>query len=384
MRVVYVIPGMHGGGGAERSLAATLPFLAHDIHADIVTWTGRDDLRAEVETVGATITDLGSVGRVATVRALRDFIQDVGPDIVHTTLIDADVVGRTAAAASRVPVVSSLVNVNHGLDVLRSGAGPLSRRVQAWSADALTARLVVRFHALTDHVASVMSRRLLIPSDRIEVIPRGRDPVRLGMRSPDRRAAARAAHGVRDDQFLVCAAARHERQKGLDVLLRSIPQVVALRPDATFIVGGRHGNQTSELEALVAELGIADAVRFIGQRDDVADLMCAADAWCVPSRWEGFGGILLEAMCLQVPIVASDVPAVREVAGDPPVAALVPPGDHAALARALVAIADDATAAAASARRARQRFLDEFSVDAVSTQMVAFYERALAESRWRH
>ena len=97
-------------------------------------------------------------------------------------------------------------------------------------------------------------------------------------------------------------------------------------PDVALMVAGRSGRLTLFLNAQIADLGITDAVRFLGVRTDVADLLCAADAFVCPSRWEGFGGALDEAMALRAPVVAFDIPAIREVLGDEMHAMIVRPG----------------------------------------------------------
>jgi glycosyltransferase involved in cell wall biosynthesis len=369
---------MRGAGGAERSLAAIAGDLCTDVDLHVITFTGRNQLGPELVSAGATLSDVGAGSRARIVRSLAQRISDLDADIVHTTLIDADVVGRVAAMVTRTPVVSSLVNVNH--DPRRSmGAGGRARRIAAWGADAASARCVVRFHALTEHVATTMSRRLLVPRRRIDVVPRGRSPTTLGRRSDDRRDRARNDLGVTGR--LVVAAARHEPNKGLDTLVRAISLLPSRCSDVTVAIAGREGTETERLRRLVDDLEVGDRVRWLGQRDDVAELMCAADVWCVPSRWEGLASILIEAMALEVPVVASAVPAIREVAGDPPVFRLVAPEDPVALAEGVADVLDDPDGAAERARRAYDRFLDRFTTRRVAEQMIGFYERALDASR---
>lgn len=381
MRVVYLIPGMSGSGGAERSLAAMAPFLVPAVDLHIVTWTGRDDLRSDIESAGGTVTNLYADSRTVLLREFRRFIARTRPDLVHTTLIDADVVGRPVAVSRLVPVVSSLVNINHGTSVMRTGAGRFDKRLLAWTADATTARSVVRFHALTEHVASIMSRRLVVPRSRIDVIPRGRDPQLLGRRTQARRRDARVSLGVDDDRPVIIAAARHEHQKGLDVLVRAVPLIAQRYPNLRVFVGGRDGQKTSELRALLRELALDGVVELLGQRSDVASLMCAADVWCVPSRWEGLGSILLEAMCMEVPVVASCVPAMKEIAGDPPVFTLVRPDDPHDLATGVLEVLSDPVSAEQRSSRARERFLSNYVAEDVAQRMVGFYERSLESSR---
>jgi len=100
----------------------------------------------------------------------------------------------------------------------------------------------------------------------------------------------------------------------------------------------------------------------------------------LPSRREGLPGAVVEAMAMQVPIVASDLPEVREVVDDS-TAILVPPESPERLARAIASVLRDRNGAASRAEAARQRFLEHFTVQNTARQMVEFYERALAAAR---
>jgi glycosyltransferase involved in cell wall biosynthesis len=374
VRILYLIDSL-AAGGAERSLAALAPAYAQrDLRLTVGYLHERPGVRAELEAAGATARPLeGPWGMAGAVRRARGLVAATRPDLVHTTLFEADLVGR--AAAGRVPVVTSLVNDAYG--ATQAGAPGLARWKlgAARLLDAASARRVVRFHAISGHVAELMAARLRLPRERIEVVPRGRDPVALGTRSAARREAARAALGVEPGAPLLLAAARHEHQKGLDVLLAAFPAVTEAAPGARLAIAGRDGNQTPRLRAAAERSGRGGAVRLLGARGDVAELLCAADVFVVPSRWEGFGSVLLEAMALEAPIVASDLAAVREVVGDD--ALLVPPDRPDALAAAVAAVLADPDGAARRAARARERFLATFTIDRVADAMAGFYRRAL-------
>lgn len=378
MHVLYVIDSL-ARGGAEQSLAAIAPHYAdRGVQLTVGYLAERDGVRGELEAGGARVRSFaGPGGRSGAFRRVLGGVRDLRPDLVHTTLFEADLAGRAAARLAGVPVVSSLVNEAYGPDQ----AG--DHRVRRWKlqtarlADAASARAVQRFHAVSHRVAEVMSRRLAVPRDRVEVIHRGRDLRRLGERTPARRAAARLALGLADDTPVLLAAARQEHQKGLDILLQALPLVLRRFPETMLLLAGRDGGGTAALRARAARPDLAGAVRFLGPRDDVPDLLCAADALVIPTRWEGLPGVLLEAMALGTPVVATRLPAICEAAGDAH-ALLVPPERPAALAHAVAAVLADPGAADGRARRARDRFLAEFSIDRAADHMVAFYRRALA------
>jgi glycosyltransferase involved in cell wall biosynthesis len=140
-------------------------------------------------------------------------------------------------------------------------------------------------------------------------------------------------------------------------------------------VAGRDGRHSEQLRALSEDLGLEGRVRLLGARDDVADLLVAADVFAFPSRWEGAGGAMLEAMALRCPVVATDLPTLREAAGD--TAVYCPVGDPSALAHALASALSDPARTAERARRAEALFDEKYSMAAVTRGMLDFYERAL-------
>ncbi|MCD0483753.1 glycosyltransferase family 4 protein [Streptacidiphilus sp. ASG 303] len=390
MHVLYVIDSLDRVGGAEQALAGMAPHLVRGgVRLDVAYLVEREGMHRELAAAGATLFSADRPGgRVARLRALHALLRERRPDLVHTTLYEADVLGRSAALAARVPVVSSLVNSAYGPEHVRArGLRPWKVRA-AQAADAATAQGTRRFHALTRHVAEAMARRLRIAADRIDVVPRGRDPRVLGTAGPERRAAVRAALGVPQDAPVVLAAARQQYQKGLDVLLEAWPSVRRAAPGAVLLLAGGNGAETPRLRALAEAAEAADAtgaagaaggsVRFLGARDDVFDLMAASDVFTAPSRWEGLGSAAMEAMGVGVPLVCSDVPALRETVGSEEYALLVPPERPAALADALAGTLGDPAAARRRVEAARARFLALFTLQHVTERMVGFYERALA------
>ena len=374
IRVAYVIDSLIGGG-AETSLAALAPFYAdRGIELEVIYLKDSQGLQSELKAAGARLhCAAGSGGRAGNVRRIAAQLKDRRPDLVHTTLFEADIAGRIAAKLARVPVVSSLVNVQYGPEHYAAPHIKSWRLKSAQVVDVTTARAAIRMHALTAHVADTMSSRLSVPRALIDVIPRGRDAAVLGVRSPERSRAAREAIGVEASAPLVVAASRQEYQKGLDVLLAAWPRVSRAFPDAVLAIAGREGNHTSALRGLAEPHG--ESIHWLGARNDVPDLLAAADVFVLPSRWEGLGSVLIEAMALEAPIVASDLPPVREVVAD--CATLFPAEHPEALAAALAGTFTNPIRSREMAERARKRFEERFTIETVADQMRTFYETAL-------
>jgi glycosyltransferase involved in cell wall biosynthesis len=379
MRVVQLIDSL-ARAGAEQSLVSLAPHLVDrgiDLH--VAYLVERNDLREDLERAGIPVHSLadGVANRRRWLARTIDLIGELRPTVVHSTLFEADLAGRRAAARAGVPSVSSLVNTAYGRTESQRDGLRQTRLRAAQAVDAITARRVTRFHAVTRHVATVMGRRLMIPAAKIEVIPRGRDPQRLGRRSNERRAAARRRLGVPDHCPLVLAIGRQEPQKAFDVLLEAVPPLQARYPDVRVFIAGREGRATASLKTLTGASGLAETVTFLGMRDDVADLLVAADVFAFPSLWEGAGGTLLEAMALECPIVTSRLPTLLETV-DPSTAELISPGSAPELASGLLAVLGDADTATRRVRAARARFDSQFSIQACAQRMAQLYSRVAA------
>lgn len=198
--------------------------------------------------------------------------------------------------------------------------------------------------------------------------------MRLGTPSAERRQRARAALGVDDGAQVVVNVARQEFQKGLVHLLDATGTLNG-RTDLVVIQAGRRGRTTAELERRWSDLRLGDSFRFIGHREDVPDVLAAADVFVFPSLYEGLGGAVIEAMALGLPIVCSDLPALREVVEPNGNAIVVPAGDAGALAGALATLLDDRDRAAAFGVRSRAIFEERFTLDAVVDRMVDLYRQ---------
>lgn len=378
MHVMHIIDSMHGGG-AETSILEVAPTLTkRGIRTSIVTLLADDGgLEDRLEALGLTRIRLKHRDPLGLTLELRNLIRSERPDLLHTTLLFASLTGRIAGRTARLPVVTTLANQDYGPEHRTNS------RYGAWSvravhaADMLTVPLTTRFHAISEDVARVMSRRLRIPKDRIQVVYRGRDPARLGTPSLDRRLKTRAALSIDAKAPVVLSVGRLDRQKGVDTTIDAFRRLIERIPDAVLIVAGRSGNASSVVQARAQG---HPAIRLLGHRADVPDLMCAADVLSFPSRWEGLGGALVEAMALRLGIVASDIPPVAETIGDvgwP----LVRPDDGQALAESLLSILERGDMNKAEKDAGEKRFQSLFTAQAAADGMAEFYQDVLRDAR---
>src|SRR5262249_28089536 len=143
--------------------------------------------------------------------------------------------------------------------------------------DSWTARCCDHFHAVTHTVKQHAIQTMRIAPERITVVERGRDPSRLGTPSAERRQESRSKLGLPEDAEILVNLGRIEYQKGQKYLLQAIAEIRERHPKLIVLIAGRQGSASAELAQLHQELGLHDTVQFLGFREDVPDLLAAAD-----------------------------------------------------------------------------------------------------------
>lgn len=171
--------------------------------------------------------------------------------------------------------------------------------------------------------------------------------------------------------------------KRQDVAIEALTHIRQYYPTTLMVIAGTGAQQKDsiehELKTQVQDLGLNEAVRFIGVVENVKDYLCACDLYLLPSASEGMSNALLEAMACACPIVASDIPGVRS-AVDETCARLVPVGDVDAFAQACLSLLSAPDEAQKLGILARQRIESEFSIEAIAQRYHALYQQLLGTS----
>jgi glycosyltransferase involved in cell wall biosynthesis len=211
-------------------------------------------------------------------------------------------------------------------------------------------------------------------------IARIRNPIDIAVWRPDDRAEARDALDLPAETVVAAwHGAMYLRTKGLDLLVDAWDRVTRQRPDRDLrllLVGG--GADAPELKRMIAgrgSKGVELVDRFLHDRKTLRRYLSAADLYVFPSRYEGFGNALVEAMACGLPVVASDTTAVRELvgSGDSAGGIIVPRGDSARLAEAIGQLVDEPGLRADLARRARSGVGEQFAPDVVGRSLRDFF-----------
>ncbi len=346
-------------GGAELALGYLLGALDPAIEAGVL---------AVDEAVGAAIAGHRPGTGLAVVRppegtrdraALaqhRRAIRAFAPDVLHANQAWPWACGYAEVAALLAPGVR-VVAVDH-LPV--DGAIPRLRRLGR----RLLARRLHAHVAVGERAAREVERLVGLASGAVRGVANGVPPAQA---EPLPRTIAGPTIG---------SLGRLTDQKGYDALVRALPAL----PDATLVLVG-DGPERGALEALAAELGVAERLVVTGWTPDARRWLPAFDAFALPSLWEGMPLVILEAMHAGLPVVATDVGSVAEAVADGETGYVVAPGDATALRERLGRLLRDPALRARLGARARGVAAERFTAAAMARRYEAVYADVLGGRR---
>lgn len=349
-----------GISGSEAHLLQLLPDLRARgwdvrflmLHEDEPgAWEFAEELRAR----GVPLDDVrlrGDVDPIAFVE-VGAYLRRTRPRIIHTHLVHADVYGQLAGSIARVPF---RLSTKHGFNEFREGR---------WFglADRSVGSLAHVHIAISKGLARYLAEAEGFEEERFEIVHYGIAP--SGPATPFEGSEPR----------LLCVG-RLIPIKGHLVLLRALAQARAKVRGLTLDVAGR-GPLAPALEAYARELGVTDAVRFLGFVSPVQRALEESAIVVVPSLGEGFGMVALEAMERARPVIASAVGGLPEIVADGETGLVVPPADAEALADAMVVLGGDLGRAASMGAAGRERALTEFTPERCVLRIEALYASGL-------
>jgi glycosyltransferase involved in cell wall biosynthesis len=371
VRVLHLIETL-GVGGAERALVNTLPWLARcDIESEVATLWGDDELAPELEQQGVCVHSLGLQGRWNLWRgahAVKSLVARRGIDVVHSHLYFAGIYTGLAARLARFPAVITLHNLAYAEGCNQPGLALQCRKVLN---RAVVQTGFAKIVAVSDAVASHYADHLGLSS--ISLVPNGVDTDSLVPRRGHDVRGVRDLYSLPHDIPILLMAGRMVAEKGhmwmLDVVAELSLRAVKFK---LLIVGD--GPLQEQVAARIHSLGLESCVelRRTLSHSRLLELMQAVDILVAPSVHEGFGLTVAEAMCLELPVVASRVGGLVELVGTES-GLLIEPGDIAGFADTLQQMLSKPQLAANNGQRGRARIEQFYSLRTVAESLSGLY-----------
>ncbi len=374
--IAFVITNL-ATGGAETMLLKLLQQLnRRRFTPTVISLMGLGEIGPRIQALGIPVHTLGmsrGVPNPLMLLRLARLLRQVQPDVVHTWMYHADLLGGLAARLAgcrrviwciRHSNLSKTENKCSTLWVVKVCA-LLSRRVPAQIISC--SQRAKEVHVAVGYAA-----------DKLHVIPNGFD-LRHLVPNAEARTSVRAELGLAADVPLVGLIARFDSQKNHFGFIEAAAQVLAQLQSVHFVLAGTDvDGRNAALNAAITAKGLQPNMHLLGRRDDVPRLMASLDVLASSSHGEAFPNVLGEAMACGVPCVVTDAGDSADIVGA--TGRVVPVGDMEGLAQQLVQVLRlPVTERAALGQLARARVQSEYEIAHVAGLYQAFYERVMAE-----
>jgi len=381
LKILHLIEGL-GSGGAERLLYTNLKHFDRErLENEVVTvFSANDywkqpilDLNVPVSTL-----DCKSLRDILTgVSRLRKEIARFRPDLIHTHLWAANVVGRIAGFLTRTPVLSSIHNPEYEPEVFTDAAQLnskklfVARNLDRWSAGLGCRKML----AVSRYVKESASRHLNFPLEKIEVLYNPVDVSDLCSGSSKTRAMLLNELNLPPASNILLNVARVAPQKGLLYAIQALAEIRRKFPETHLIsIGGKDDAAwLARLEEEIEKLELNAYVHLLGARRDVKDFLYNCDLFVFPSLFEGLGIALTEAMATGCASVASDIKPLDEFVERDVDGVFFPPKNAPALALAVIDLLENEKKRAAIGAAAREKALRLFQPQPAADKLTEIY-----------
>lgn len=382
IRVLHIIESL-GHGGAERQLINNLKAIDKSRFINAVCFLfDRDDLQPELLRLGIPVYKLGMSSPYDWRKGLfglRAVIKEGQFDVIHTELYWANIYGRVCGKLfSDAKIVTTIHAPTYEPQILQDDPNLKPWKLTlARILDSLTGALCNhRLIACSEFVKRSAVKRLGYRSESIEVIYNGID---LGSFHEDNSAkvvSLRRELGLDQREAILVNVGRLIPQKGQRYLIMAMPKVLDEQPSCKLLLVGE-GPMEKELRNLAHDLGLEEAIRFLGTRHDVPVILQLSDLFVLPSFSEGMPVALLEAMAMRRPCIASNITAIPEVVEDGRSGILVEPQRPDQLGNVILSLIDDPGRRQAMGVRGRQIVQEKFSINVNVQFLENLYERVV-------
>jgi len=361
IKLLHVITGLNVGGAEKAVYNLVKGLAAFQYRVDIAVLKGEMELKSDFEAMGCRIYAIGTRSNcdVRGVYRLYKLISENKYDIVHGHLFRAEIFAAIASGFAK--NTRFIVTKHNDPEYFSNWLYYLINRLTLLF---LTDRVI----AISDHVKRYFVRKGMCAEDKITRIYYGFETT-TQRRTTDSTLS-------QSDQPIIGTIARLSRQKGVDVLLRAYRKLLKAGSNCRLVVVGR-GEEERELKKLSHALGIEKEIFWMGFRNDVLDLLSSFDIFILPSRWEGFGMVLAEAMALEKPVVSTRVSAIPEIVVDFVTGLLVPPDDSERLAAAVRVLLADQSLRKRMGFAGKKRIEQEFTIENMIQETEELYQLLL-------
>lgn len=359
-------------GGVENQLLLTLKnYDRTKLNPFVCSLLDKGEIGEEIEKTGIEVVSLKKLKHRfdwTIVRDIYNLIKRKNIKIVRTHQYHANLYGRLAAWLAKVPCIVASVHNVYTID------RKLHRRI----INRFLARLTDRVVAVSETVKKDILKYDGLHEDKVMVIYNGIDTGRFSDIDGN---IIRKEFNISYDVPVIGTIGRLTFQKGYRYLIEALSKIKERFQGIILLIVG-DGLMKQELQNYASTLGLNKNVIFTGYRRDIPALLAAMDVFVLPSLWEGLPNALLEAMGAGKPIIATDIPPIREVINSEKSGILIPPKDSNTLASSIKSLLVNKTFALTLGKNAQMRAFSNFNIETTVSKYMELFEEILQNKKW--
>lgn len=368
LRIVQIITRMDDVGGAQihvRDIVGGLKESGHDVY--MITG-GKRNMHPSIEQKGISlifckhlIRDLSLISDVKAVLEIRKFVKEISPDIIATHSSKAGVIGRIVGYTLRIPTVFTAHGWSYteGVSTKKRRLYIVIEKVMGWFSN--------RVITVSEYDKQLALKYKVLPERKMETIHNGVHGTGINVREKNH-----------NKHLNIIMVARFAPPKQQLYLLKVLNQMRHIEWEISF---AGDGPELQEAKDYVESVGLGKRVSFLGNREDITDLLQQSDLFVLISDWEGLPLSVLEAMRCGLPIIASDVGGVKEAVVHSENGYLIPKSDGNELLEKLTYILMNRSLSFEMGKKSRQLYEERFTYAEMYSKTVNYYEKMIREKQ---
>ncbi len=363
-KILHLITGLEIGG-AEMMLLKTLPHLQNDFDNRVCCIRGHGPIGKQLEVAGISVLylDLKLISVPVAILRFWRIVEEFSPDILVTYLIHADLFGR---------ILGRLFGIKK---IVCNQRGKLLQWEFLRFFDRATKFFVTKYIVQTEITKNELMGKLRLPDEKFVVIPNAINVSEFNFEVDS--AKKRAEIGLGSNDMIIICVSKLRRGKGHEYLLEAFESISQRHHNTHLLIVG-DGERRGELMHQIGTYQSKSNVHFLGNRNDVKELLKISNVFVLATEGEGMSNAIMEAMASSLPIITTDIPENRKLIRHGDTGILVPKKDSLSIATSVESFLNGEKNLSLLAGNAKRRVATDFDMPVIIRRIVALYDQLLA------
>lgn len=360
-KILHLITGLEVGG-AETMLLKTLPQLQNDFDDRVCCIVGHGPMGEKLKAAGIPVfyLELRNIFDFNVILRFRKIVKEFAPDILVTYLIHADLFGR---------IFGRIFGVKK---IVCSQRGALLQWEWLRFFDRVTKFLVTKYIVQTETAQKELMQKLHLPKEKFTIIPNAIDPSEYDFELD--KDAKKKELGIDPDNLNIVCVSKLRRGKGHEYLLEAFEKVFQMNENVNLLLAG-DGEKKSELTKQVENYKSKSNIYFLGNRNDVNEILKISDIFVLATEGEGMSNAIMSAMASGLPIITTNIEVNKELIQNNDTGILIPAQNTVAIEKYILLLIQDASLRKKLRTNANKTVIKNYNLKKIYNEFKSFYSK---------